>query len=164
MIYSVKCFRQVTKDSTSNETLATLTGARKLIGKNLNFIHNFLNLYFAPRTTISCNAASTQRQQRPYLMQGGLRQHDPVLWQNCGTVFWHNTRVRHCDRTRTLTCRICKISSFSRYNRVSQPFSDHVPFQHFDRWACTPNTVAILRGGLDGPCPPDVCLAPQFFS
>jgi len=66
---------------------ATLTGARILIGKNLHFIHNFLNLYFAPRTTISYNAASTQRQQRPYLMQGVLRQHDPVLWQNCGTVF-----------------------------------------------------------------------------
>jgi len=27
-------------------------------------------------------------------------------------VLWHNTRVRHCDRTRALACRIYKTSTF----------------------------------------------------
>jgi len=30
---------------------------------------------------------------------------------------WHNTRVRHCDRTRTLACQIYEASSFSRYKK-----------------------------------------------
>jgi len=44
-----------------------------------------------------------------------LRQHHWALWQNCGIVTCHNTRVRHCDRTRTLACHNCEPSSFSRY-------------------------------------------------
>jgi len=28
---------------------------------------------------------------------------------------WHNTRVRHCDRTRTLACHAHDASSFLRY-------------------------------------------------
>jgi len=32
-------------------------------------------------------------------------------------VLWHNTTIRHCDRTRTLTCHIYKASSFSLYKK-----------------------------------------------
>jgi len=39
---------------------ATLRGAQKLLGKIKQFIYNFLNLYFAPHTIISCKAASTR--------------------------------------------------------------------------------------------------------
>jgi len=55
---------------------ATLTGTQKLLGKNYISNYRFLNVYFEPHTTINCNAASTQR---PYLMQGVLRQHDQAL-------------------------------------------------------------------------------------
>jgi len=36
-----------------------------------------------------------------------LRQHHQALW--------HNTTVRHCDRTKTLACQIYKTPPFSRY-------------------------------------------------
>jgi len=30
-------------------------------------------------------------------------------------------------------------------NRGSEPFSDHVPLQRFNRWACTPSAFEQMR-------------------
>jgi len=41
--------------------------------------------------------------------------------------------VKHC------------IPMTSVYGRGSQPFSDHVPLQHSDRWVCTPSAFQHMN-------------------
>jgi len=39
-----------------------------------------------------------------------------------------------------------RLSLFAtRYGKGSQPFSDHVPLQHSDRWPCTPSAVRQMN-------------------
>jgi len=59
--------------------------------------------YFATHITINRKVAS---KQLPYLMHesGVYRQHHQAF--NKTVVLWHNTTVKHCDRTRTLASHI----------------------------------------------------------
>jgi len=80
----------------------------------------FLNLYFAPHTTIICTAASIQRPSIAIIRAccASTKHCDKTM------KLWHNITVRHCDSTRTLPCNICKTSpsDSSRYKKgfVSQ--------------------------------------------
>ena len=76
------------------------------------------------------------------------------LWRPYWTVFnvseplecdgreWKGRRVAQAEQCIATRYRLLYISQlmcmFSLcLNRDSQPFSEHVPFQHFDRWTCT---------------------------
>jgi len=43
--------------------------------------------------------------------------------------------LRH---TLSTECALARFYADLCYSRGLQPFSDHVPLQHFDRWTCTP--------------------------
>ena len=71
---------------------------------------SFFNLYCTPHTTINCTAASIQRPS------------NAIIWVCCVStkhcektvVLWHNTTVRHCDRTRTLPCNTSSSDSYKQ--------------------------------------------------
>jgi len=97
-------------------------GRKNCLAKIKIFIYNSLNLYFALHTFINCKAASTQRPhlttQRPHPALSRACCASTITHYDKTVVLWHNMRVRHCDRTKTLACHIHETSSFSLYTIV----------------------------------------------
>jgi len=93
-------------------------GGRKIAWQQLKFVtYSFFNLHFVPHTIINCQAASTHRPYSNALSRAccasSTKQYDKTA------LLWHNTTVKHCNRTRTPACHIKKTSSFSRYKKGS---------------------------------------------
>jgi len=94
---------------------ATLTGGAKTGWRNWNLYLQFLEpLFCAPcihKLQNCINTASSPKALRRACCASTTEHYDKIA------VLWHNTRVRHWDRTRTLACHVHEASSFSRYKK-----------------------------------------------
>jgi len=89
-------------------------GRKNCLAKLKSLCTVFQPLFCAPciHKLQSCiNTASSPKAFRRACCASTTKHYDKIA------VLWHNTRVRHRDRTRTLACHVHEASSFSRYKR-----------------------------------------------